>query len=151
MLNIQEKESWIFDTTASIWTSCNKYAVETSAENHFVGSRVQHQYNIWTFFSGVALSCRKKRMLSVQEKEFWVFSTTITIWTSYYRYPIDYKSYFWNRWTFLTFPYSSSISNVSTILKKIKLYKEWIESQCTKCPCGHLIFTMGSFQFSVLN
>ena len=32
----------------------------------------------------VALSCRNKRMLSIQEKELWLFDTIRTIWTSYY-------------------------------------------------------------------
>ena len=50
----------------------------------------------WTkniFFKGeVVLSCRNKRMLSIQEKELWIFDTTTTVWTTYYKYTIETRS-----------------------------------------------------------
>ena len=55
--------------------------IETSFENHLepnvFGSTPVQLVNI--FSVGVLLSYKNKRMLSVQEKELWVFSTTTTI------------------------------------------------------------------------
>ena len=95
------------------------------------------------FSASVSLSYRNRRMLSAQEKELGVLSTTITIWTSYYLYPIEKKLFFLEL---------VNIFNISLFWFNFK-YKYYIEVsmnylQNVQWIQNILIFPIGSCIFS---
>ena len=52
---------------------------------HIGSNQINQNVEPKTFFKGeVMLSFRNKTMLSIQEKELWIFDTSTTIWTKYY-------------------------------------------------------------------
>ena len=53
---------------------------ESAIHGHIGWNRMNQNVEPKTFLKGeVLLSCRNKRMLSIQEKELWIFDTTTTI------------------------------------------------------------------------
>ena len=90
----------------------------------------------------VVLSCRNKRMLSAHEKLLWIFSTTTTIWTSYYKYPIENKlDNFWTSWHFQHLLVLIQFSMLELYWNHYELFTAKIESQVTNCPYGYQTFS----------